>query len=564
MNQTQHANDANSTNANEVVLVTAALPYVNNIPHLGNIVGSHLPADIFARYCKLTNKQVLFVGGTDENGTTTEVTAYKLGVDEQQLCDRLYAIHKEIYDWFNFSYDIFSRTSKQLHYATTQDFFLKLYENGYISEKIINVAYCKNCKHYLSDRYMVGQCPYCGYEHAHGDQCEACGKLLEPSQLINPKCVICGSTAIEFKQEKHLFFELPKVADKLKRWISNAKWRKHVKAIANAWLDAGLKPRCITRNVKFGVPVPLKGFEDKTLYVWFDAPIGYITFTKEVCQQLHQDWQQYWKNEKAKIYFFIGKDNIPFHTIFFPGMLIAHGSFTLPYNVVGLNYLNLAEGKFSKSKKRGVFCETLMKAEQQLGITADYWRFYLSLLIPETKDTEFDWNDFKTRINAELIGKLANLVYRVLSFAYKNNINIVAVSDDEHCNIVRQYSKAILEAYEHVELRKALKLILELADFGNKFTDEKQIWKTKDQAAVSFLVYLIKDMAILLWPFLPSTAEKIASMLGISIDIKLLNDFNVDIQLQQPKHLFKRIDDNTLEKLKQITSQPLQLEELFK
>ena len=563
--------DASKNNGKtEKILVTAALPYVNNLPHLGNIVGSHLPADIFARFCRLSGKQTLFVGGTDENGTTTEITAFRLGVSEQELSDTLHEKHKDIYEWFNFSYDIFSRTSKQIHHKTTQEFFLQIYKNKYIIQKEIDTAFCNHCKHYLSDRYIEGTCPHCGYEHAKGDQCEKCGRLLEPKQLINPHCTICGSSDIIFKKEKHLFLDFAKLQPELKNWILNQKWRPTVKSMALSWIKEGLKPRCITRNLKWGVNVPIEGFENKVFYVWFDAPIGYISFTKEATER----WQDYWNKEKAeqeasKIYFFVGKDNIPFHTIFFPGMIMANQKIALPYDVIGLQYLNFEGKKFSKSRGIGVFCENLEKAEKQLGITNDYWRFYLTFLIPENKDSEFFWQDFKNRINGDLIGNFANLINRTLNLIYKSNTKIKTdkAKLSNEIEFIKKKTNEILDFYKKVELRNALRSTLELSAFGNKFVNDNELWKQeKDyEEKLSLLAYLIKDIAILLWPIIPTTAEKIGDITGCKIKLKNLNDFSIPLKLEKkPQLLFKKIDDDILKKLKLLTSNVTDISDYFK
>ena len=342
----------------EKILVTAALPYINNLPHLGHIVGSHLPADIFARYCRSKGMDVMFVGGSDDNGTPAVLAAKELGVDIETFERKTYEIHKKIYDWFEISYDNFSRTSRPVHHATTIEFFNKIKENGFISEKTMDSFYCEQDERFLPDRYVKGNCPSCGYDEAFGDQCEKCGSFLE--DLLDPKCTLCGKPPV-IKQSNHLFLDLDKVSENLESWLESKKlsWAPQVVNQALSWIKSGLKPRCITRDLEHGIKVPVKGYEDKVFYVWFDAPIGYISATKESTPE----WESYWKNRDSKIFHFLGKDNIPFHTIFWPGMLIANGEFNMPYKVVGLQYLNYGGKKFSKSKKRGVFCEGLMESK---------------------------------------------------------------------------------------------------------------------------------------------------------------------------------------------------------
>ena len=326
----------------ERILVLCALPYTNGIPHIGNLVGSHLPADIFARFCRLKGAETLFVGATDENGTPTEVAALELGKTPRELTDVLYRVHKDIYDWFEISYDNFSRTSSPTHHRTTQEFFLKVHGNGYVSEGVMRLPYCESDKIFLPDRYVEGTCPVCGYEHARGDQCESCSTLLDPVQLIRPRCKVDGSTPV-FKDTKQLFLELGKVQGKLERWIGSRKtWKPQVTSLAKGWIREGLRKRSITRDLRWGVPVPLDGYRDKVFYVWFDAPIGYVSATKEWAEERGRPglWKKYWLDRRTKVYNFLGKDNIPFHTIFWPGMLFAHGGLNLPYDVVGQQFCN--------------------------------------------------------------------------------------------------------------------------------------------------------------------------------------------------------------------------------
>nr|MDG6971107.1 methionine--tRNA ligase [Nitrososphaerota archaeon] len=388
----------------ERVLVLCALPYTNAVPHVGNLVGSHLPADIFARYCRLKGMDTLFVGATDENGTPTEVAALELGVTPKELTDTLYRVHRDIYQWFGISYDNFSRTSAPTHHKTSQEFFLKIYEKGYVSEGVLRLPYCEKDRLFLPDRYVEGTCPVCGYELARGDQCEKCSTLLDPIQLINPRCKVDGSPPV-FKDSKQLFLELGKVHAVLQSWIgSNEVWKAQVTSLAMGWLKEGLKKRSITRDLRWGVPVPLDGYRSKVFYVWFDAPIGYISATKEWgdAKGDPEAWKKFWTDEGTRIYNFLGKDNIPFHTIFWPGMLFAHGGLNLPYDVVGLQFCNYEGDKISKSKNWGVFCESIPMA----GLDPDIWRYYLIGIIPETRDTEFKWDDFKSKVNNELVANL--------------------------------------------------------------------------------------------------------------------------------------------------------------
>ncbi len=455
-------------------LITAALPYVNNIPHLGHIVGSHLPADIFARYCRLKGYKTLYIGGTDEHGTPSLIAAKEHNVSVEEFCSKVYELHKKIYDWFDISYDNFSRTSRKIHHELTQEFFKEIHKNGYISEAPIKQFYCPKDKMFLPDRYVTGTCKICGYEHARGDQCEKCTSVLDTSTLIDAKCTICSTTP-EIKESKHLFLRFDELSPKLEAWLKKQKhWRHQVLNLALSWIKEGLKERCITRDLKNGVKVPLKGFEDKVFYVWFDAPLGYVSSTKEHTEE----WESYWKAKDSKIYHFIGKDNIPFHTIFWPASLIANGKYDLPYNVVGLQYLNYEGGKFSKTHKRGVFCEHIPKT----GINSDVLRAYLTFLIPETDDTEFKWSEFEKRVNSDLIGNLGNFINRTLTFA-QNKLNgeikkpeILTEKEEEFLKNIEQKINKIEELFEKVELRPAFQEILSLSDVGNKFFNDTEPW----------------------------------------------------------------------------------------
>jgi len=530
-------------------LITAALPYTNNVPHIGNIVGSHLPADIFARYSRLHGIDCVFIGGTDENGTTSEIAAQKYGVSYLELCDFFFKIHKKIYDWFEISYDNFSRTSRPIHHETVKEFFLVMHKKGYLIEKKVRIPFCKVCKRSLADRYILGICPYCSYDSARGDQCEKCGKLLEPENLLKPRCSVCEKSEIEFRERKHLFLDLTKLSKKLESWIKkNKHWRKQVSSIALAWINEGLKPRDVTRELNWGVTVPIKGYEDMKIYVWAEAAIGYISSTKEWNKN---KWEQYWKEKDAKLYHFIGKDNIPFHTILFPGELMAHGDFNLPYNVVGLQYLNYENSKFSKSKGHGIFCENLPNA----GLDVDYWRFYLSYLIPETGDTEFLWKDFQDRINNDLIGNFSNFINRTLSFTWKNfNGKVEGQVDKKFYSDVKKQIDSIIESYENVELKEALSKILKLADYGNKYFQENEPWKTKDKNIIFNCVNLCKILGLLIQPFLPSTSNKIFELLNCrESDWESLKEFNIK-KINEPKILFNKLENKKIEDLKKKTA----------
>lgn len=535
----------------EKILVTAALPYVNNIPHIGNIVGSHLPADIFARFSRISGYYVKFVGGADEHGTPIEVSAIKKNLTPKELCDYYYEIHKKIYDWFNISYNNFSRTSKEIHHKITQELFLEIYKNGYIKEGKILLPYCKNCERVLPDRYVNGTCPFCGYENARGDQCENCGNILNPVDLKNPKCAICKSVP-EIIEREHLFFDLKKLRENLREWIESKKgiMRQSVINESLSWINE-LKERCITRNLKWGVKVPLEKFKDLVFYVWFDAPIGYISFTKEINEN-------FWEDKNAKIYHFIGKDNIIFHTVFWPAMLLASKKFNLPYNVVGLQYLNYEGGKISKSLNRGIFCENLPNS----GIDSDLWRFYLTFLIPETSDTEWKWDEFIERVNKDLIGNFGNFVNRTLTFVNKNFGGKISYNE---CNFNEDDKKVIEEVRKKIEeyknlminlnLRDGLRKILEISDFANKYFQESQPWKNKRKENLYICVLIVYYLAIISHPFLPNTSKKILQMLNLKkIDISEIYNENIEFNIKNVEVLFEKLTKEKIEKIKSIVT----------
>jgi methionyl-tRNA synthetase len=559
------------------VLVCCALPYTNAVPHVGNIVGSHLPADVFARYCRLKGYETLFVGGADENGTPTEVAALELKVTPRHLTDVFYSVHKTIYDWFEISYDNFSRTSLPVHHKTTQDLFLKIYEKGYVTKGVMRLPYCETDKLFLADRYVVGKCPVCGYEFARGDQCENCATLLEPEQLIDPRCKIDGSVPV-FRDSDNLFLELEKLQPSLEAWINGQKhWRKQVSSLALAWIKEGLRRRSITRDLKWGVPVPLKGFEDKIFYVWFDAPIGYLSSTKEWAERSGQPkkWEDYWLDPTTRIYNFLGKDNIPFHTIFWPGMLMANGGLNLPYDVVGLQYCNYEGDKISKSRNWGIFCEKVV----QSGLDPDIWRYYLAYLIPETKDSEFKWDDFQTRVNNELVAAIGNFVHRTLTFASNFLEGVVEKMDlrDEERQVEVRVLEQVAEAdraFQEVRLKDALRSVLQIAIIGNEYFQKNQPWALikGDPDGCKRVIYccanICKVLAVTIAPFLPGSSERIAGLLNLSDGLSWQGELSFSLEAvkmsAKPEILFKRIDDREVARLKSIVTKSSDAAEFFK
>ncbi len=506
------------------ILVTSALPYVNNVPHLGNIIGSVLSADVFARAMRMMGHEVLFICGTDEHGTATEAKALEEGLTPQQVCDKYFKIHKHVYDWFNISFDHFGRTSKKNHHKITQDIFKKVLQNGFISEEEIEQVYCKQCDKFLADRFVEGKCPYCNYIGARGDQCDNCGSLLDPKDLLSPSCKVHG-TRPELRKTKHLFLELEKLQPQLERWVKKqskeGKWSENSIRITNAWFKEGLKKRAITRDLKWGIPVPYKGFEDKVFYVWFDAAIGYISITEDKLGEKYKDW---WMNpDNVKLYQFMGKDNIPFHTIVFPATLLAtKDNYTFVHTIGATEYLNYETGKFSKSRGIGVFGSDAM----QSGIPADVYRYYLMITRPETSDAEFKWDEFKERLHNELVGNFGNLVNRLVAYLNKSfdskieDVELDTESKKLWDTVVKE-GKNVLQLYHGCQLREALRQIMHISNLGNEYFQKREPWKNvtlnPKHAAITMrtVANIVKDLAILMKPFLPVTCDKIFAQLNI-------------------------------------------------
>jgi methionyl-tRNA synthetase len=532
-------------------LITSALPYVNNIPHLGNLI-QVLSADVFARFCRSRGYETLYVCGTDEYGTATETRALEEGISPKELCDRFFAIHDDIYKWFNISFDHFGRTSRPEQTEIVQDIFLKADANGYITEETIEQLYCESCERFLADRYVKGTCPYCGYEDARGDQCEHCGKLLDPTELINPRCGTCGAAPV-LRKTKHLYLDLPAILPKLQKWMDRASveghWARNAVQMTRSWIRDGLKSRAITRDLKWGIPVPKKGYEDKVFYVWFDAPIGYISITKDLTDQ----WESWWKNpDEVDLYQFIGKDNIPFHTVIFPSSLLAScDNWTMLHHMSSTEYLNYESGKFSKSKGVGVFGTDA----KDTGIPADVWRFYIFYNRPEKSDTLFTWDDFQEKVNSELIGNLANLVHRTLTFLvrfYDGKIPEIE-ADPTFVEEVRNRESEITETLERVELRDGFRKIFALASYGNREFQAGEPWKTfktDPEAAerlLSQLAYLVRDLGIMIEPYIPGTRDRLLRYLGQpDAAWKDLGSFEGLKRVESPEILFERLDDDLI------------------
>eukprot|EP00262_Sarcandra_glabra_P020925 TRINITY_DN8529_c0_g2_i2.p1 TRINITY_DN8529_c0_g2~~TRINITY_DN8529_c0_g2_i2.p1 ORF type:complete len:812 (+),score=137.57 TRINITY_DN8529_c0_g2_i2:37-2436(+) len=561
------------------ILITSALPYVNNVPHLGNIIGCVLSADVFARYCRLRGYNAIYMCGTDEYGTATETKAMEENCTPQQICDKYHAIHKEVYDWFDISFDEFGRTSSPQQTEVCQSIFKKLLENNWLSENTMQQLYCDTCKRFLADRLVEGVCPTqdCNYESARGDQCEKCGKLLNPTELRDPRCKVCQTTP-RIRDTDHLFLELPLLSDKLEEYIKNmsvaGSWSQNAIQATYAWLKEGLKPRCITRDLKWGVPVPHENFKDKVFYVWFDAPIGYISITS--CYT--SDWEKWWKNhENVELYQFMGKDNVPFHTVMFPSTLLGTDeNWTLMKTISVTEYLNYEAGKFSKSKGVGVFGNDAKDTK----IPVEVWRYHLLTNRPEVSDTLFTWADLQAKLNSELLNNLGNFINRVLSFiakppglGYDSTIPDVLNAESHQltktlAEKVGKHAEQYLEAMEKVKLKQGLKTAMSISSEGNAYLQDSQFWKLykEDPTSCSIVmktsVGLVYLLASLLEPFMPSFSVEVLKQLNLPPETQLsFCDEKGDVdkarkpwdvipaghKIGTPEPLFKELKDEEVE-----------------
>lgn len=563
------------------ILITSALPYVNNVPHLGNIIGCVLSADVFARYCRLRGHNAIYMCGTDEYGTATETKAMEEKCSPKEICDKYHAIHKEVYDWFNISFDKFGRTSTPEQTEICQAIFKKLLDNNWLSENTMQQPYCVKCEKFLADRLVEGTCPKetCKYDSARGDQCENCGDMLNPTELINPRCKVCRTTP-EIRETRHLFLELPLLKDKLEEYINNTSvagnWSQNAINTTSAWLREGLKERCITRDLKWGVPVPHEDFKDKVFYVWFDAPIGYISIT--ACYT--PDWENWWKNpEDVELFQFMGKDNVPFHTVIFPSTLIGTGEkWTMMKTISVTEYLNYEAGKFSKSKGIGVFGNDV----KDTNIPVEVWRYYLLTNRPEVSDTLFTWSDLQAKLNNELLSNLGNFINRVLSFIAKpegqgyGSIIPDAPGAESHvlttdlAQKVVEYFKEYEEKMEEVKLKQGLKAAMGLSNEGNKYLQDSKYWSLfkEDRASCSIVIKtavgLVHILACLLEPFMPSFTVEVMKQLNLPYQEVSLSSEKGDIdriakpweivpaghKIGEPKTLFEKLTTERVDELR--------------
>ncbi len=539
--------------------ITAALPYANGPVHIGHLAGVYVPADIYTRYLRLQNKDVKFICGSDEHGVPITIKAQKEGVSPQDIVDRYHNIIKKSFADFGISFDIYSRTSSKTHHETSSEFFKKLYDKGEFIEKTSKQYYDEKAKQFLADRYITGTCPHCGYEKAYGDQCEACGTSLNATDLINPKSAITGNTPT-LKDTKHWYLPLDKHQAFLEKWIleEHKDWRPNVYGQCKSWLDQGLQPRAVSRDLDWGVPVPVEGAEGKVLYVWFDAPIGYISATKE----LTPDWEKYWKDKDTRLIHFIGKDNIVFHCIIFPSMLNAEGSYILPDNVPANEFLNLEGDKISTSRNWAVWLHEYL---EDFPNKQDSLRYVLTANAPETKDNDFTWKDFQERHNNELVAILGNFVNRVVVLTNKYYDGEVPEPEPQEftsfdktvSDEVRILKEKIEQAMESFKFREALKETMNIARLGNKYLAESEPWKLikTNLSRVRNIMYislqLTASLAQAFEPFLPFTASKIRKMLNIdTVNWNLIGECNsleIAHKINKPELLFEKIEDKEIE-----------------
>ena len=553
------------------ILVSAALPYANGPLHIGHLAGCYIPADIYVRYQRAQKRDIKFVGGSDEHGVPITIRAMKEGVSPQEVVDKYHAIIKSSLERMDISFDIYSRTSNKIHHQTAADFFKKLYNDGLFEEKETEQYYDEKAKTFLADRYIVGTCPICGNENAYGDQCERCGSSLSPEQLINPRSTLSDATPVK-RKTKHWYFPLQQYEPWLKQWVleDHKEWKNNVYGQCKSWLDNGLQSRAMTRDSNWGVKVPLPGTEGKVLYVWFDAPIGYISATKELTDR----WADYWCKEDTKLVHFIGKDNIVFHCIIFPAMLKAHGNFVLPDNVPANEFLNLEGDKISTSRNWAVWVDEFINDFPGM---QDSLRYVLTANAPETKDNDFTWKDFQERNNSELVAIFGNFMNRTFVLMHKLtkgkvppfHNDIIDEKDRELIDSIEKSKTTVETAIEQYKFREALFEVIDLARKGNKYLQEKEPWKkgTSDKAegtsdenqklidnCLHLCLQLTANLAILINPFLPSTAKKMLHMMKVvekMLDwenagkLKLLS---VGYSLRPPELLFRKVEDEEIKR----------------
>ena len=538
--------------------ITSALPYANGPVHIGHLAGVYIPADIYVRYLRSIGKDVIFIGGSDEHGVPITIKARQQGVTPQEIVDKYHGIIKKSFEDLGISFDIYSRTSNEMHHKTAAGFFTTIHEKGGFVEKLSEQYYDEENKQFLADRYITGTCPHCGNERAYGDQCEKCGTSLNATDLINPRSALSGNAPV-MKETKHWFLPLEKHESWLRKWIledHKEDWKTNVYGQCKSWIDQGLHPRAVTRDLDWGVKVPLAEAEGKVLYVWFDAPIGYISATKE----LTPEWEKYWKDEDTKLVHFIGKDNIVFHCIIFPAMLKAEGSYILPENVPANEFLNLEGDKISTSRNWAVWLHEYL---DEMPGKQDVLRYVLTANAPETKDNDFTWKDYQARNNNELLAILGNFVNRTMVLTHKYfegkvpAQNELTETDRQVLDEMARYPDIISKSIELYRFREALSELMNLARLGNKYltdTEPWKAWKTEPERVATILnisLQICANLSVLAEPFLPFTSEKIASMLCLPKlvwnDARNTNLLANGVQLNPAELLFEKVEDAVIE-----------------
>lgn len=542
--------------------VTSALPYANGPIHIGHLAGVYVPADIYVRFLRSKGEDVLFIGGSDEHGVPITIRARKEGLTPQQVVDKYHNIIKKSFEDFGISFDVYSRTSSPIHHETASEFFTTLYDKGDFIEKFSEQYYDEEANQYLADRYITGTCPHCGYEKAYGDQCESCGTTLNATDLINPKSALSGNVPI-MKETKHWFLPLDKYEPWLRKWILEGHkedWKTNVYGQCKSWIDQGLQPRAVTRDLDWGVKVPLAEAEGKVLYVWFDAPIGYISATKEWSQKTGKDWKPYWKNEDTRLIHFIGKDNIVFHCIIFPAMLKAEGSFILPENVPANEFLNLENDKISTSRNWAVWLHEYL---EDLPNKQDVLRYVLTANAPETKDNDFTWKDYQARNNNELLAIYGNFVNRTLVLTHKYFGGVVpevtGLTEQDETTLAEMalFPARIAASIENYRFREALSEMMNLARLGNKYLTENEPWKVfktdeeRVKTVLNISLQICANLSIVSEPFLPFSATKLLKMLNMEplqwASSGTASILNAGHLLNTPELLFEKIEDSLME-----------------
>ena len=544
--------------------ITAALPYTNGPIHIGHLAGVYVPADIYARYLRLIGKDVAYISGSDEHGAAIPMRAKKEGVSPQVIIDKYHGIIKKSFLDFGISFDNYSRTSSKIHHETASDFFTKMYNDGEFIEEVSAQLYDAEANQFLADRFVVGTCPKCGFEESYGDQCESCGTSHNATDLINPKSAITGNIPT-VKETKHWFLPLDKHEDFLRKWILEGHkkdWKPNVYGQVKSWVEDGLRPRAVTRDLDWGIPVPLEGADGKVLYVWFDAPIGYISSTKEWAAREGKNWEDYWKKEDTKMVHFIGKDNIVFHCIIFPSMLKAHGDYILPDNVPANEFLNLEGNKLSTSKNWAVWLHEYL---EEFPNQQDVLRYTLTANAPESKDNDFTWKDFQAKNNNELVAIFGNFINRVvvLTNKYYNGIvpepNDFSEIDEDVLAAIKEFPLTIGKSIERYRFREASQELMSLARLGNKYLADEEPWKVikLDEERVKTIMYVALQisaaLAVVSEPFLPFSATKLKNILNISASLSWEDVTENTVllpathQINKAELLFSKIEDKEIE-----------------